>query len=155
MQQCEGRAYDFCTVPANHSKCPASWRIAANHRLVQITEEIDWTELEELVQAIRPNKLKNAAGRRPHLRAWIGALVLRAMRYRTFRDLEDLIRYCAPARLLCGLTETDWSRRGELDGVARVSRRPKSSPRPGWKPLTQPPATARKIALCAADEGLP
>jgi hypothetical protein len=39
----------------------------------------------------------------------IGALVLRAMRYRTFRDLEELIRYSAPARLLCGLTETDWS----------------------------------------------
>lgn len=83
--------------------------IAPNHRLVQITEEIDWTELEELVQAIRLSKLKNAAGRPPHLRALIGALVLRAMRYRTFRDLEDLIRYYAPARLLCGLTETDWS----------------------------------------------
>jgi hypothetical protein len=83
--------------------------IAPNHRLVQITEEIDWTEIEELVQAIRLSKLKNAAGRPPHLRALIGALVLRAMRYRTFRDLEDLIRYYAPARLLCGLTETDWS----------------------------------------------
>ena len=35
--------------------------------------------------------------------------MLRALRYRTFRDLEDLIRYYAPARLLCGLTETDWS----------------------------------------------
>ncbi len=38
--------------------------IAPNHRLVQITEEIDWTELEELVQAIRLSKLKNAAGGR-------------------------------------------------------------------------------------------
>jgi hypothetical protein len=83
--------------------------IAPNHRLAQITEEIDWTELEELVQAIRLSKLKNAAGRPPHLRASIGALVLRAMRYRTLRDLEDLIRYYAPARLLCGLTETEWS----------------------------------------------
>jgi len=87
----------------------ASIEVAANHRLAQITEEIDWTELEELVQAIRLSKLKNAAGRPPHLRALIGALVLRAMRYRTYRDLEDLIRYYAPARLLCGLTETDWS----------------------------------------------
>jgi molybdopterin converting factor small subunit len=39
----------------------------------------------------------------------IGALALRAMRHRTLRDLEDLIRYYAPARFLCGLTETDWS----------------------------------------------
>jgi len=83
--------------------------VAPNHRLVILTEEIDWTELEELVQAIRLSKLKNAAGRPPHLRAVIGALVLRAMRYRTLRDLEDLIRYYAPARFLCGLTETDWS----------------------------------------------
>lgn len=83
--------------------------IAPDHRLVQITEEIDWTELEELVQAIRLSKLKNAAGRPPHLRASIGALMLRALRYRTLRDLEDLIRYYAPARYLCGLTETDWS----------------------------------------------
>ena len=71
--------------------------IAPNHRIVQITEEIDWTELEELVQAIRLSKLKNAAGRPPHLRALIGALVFRALRYRTYRDLEDLIRYYAPA----------------------------------------------------------
>ena len=80
-----------------------------NHRLVQISEEIDWTELEELVQAIRLSKLKSAAGRPPHLRASIGALVFRALRYRTYRDLEDLIRYYAPARYLCGLTETEWS----------------------------------------------
>jgi molybdopterin converting factor small subunit/antitoxin component of MazEF toxin-antitoxin module len=87
----------------------AAIEIAPNHRLVQITEEIDWTELEELVQAIRLSKLKNAAGRPPHLRALIGALVLRALRHRTLRDLEDLIRYYAPARYLCGLTESEWS----------------------------------------------
>ena len=83
--------------------------IAENHRLVQITEEIDWTELEELVQAVRLSKLKSAAGRPTHLRALIGALVFRALRYRTIRDLEDLIRYYAPARFLCGLTESKWS----------------------------------------------
>jgi len=83
--------------------------IAENHRLVQITEAIDWTELEELAQSIRLSKLKNAAGRPPHLRALIGALVFRALRHRTFRETEDLIRYYAPARFLCGLTETDWT----------------------------------------------
>jgi len=61
--------------------------IAPNHRLVQITEEIDWTELEELVQAIPLSKLKSAAGRPPHLRALIGALMFRALRYRTYREL--------------------------------------------------------------------
>jgi hypothetical protein len=74
-----------------------------------ITEEIDWTALEELVQEIRRRKLKNDAGRPPHLRALIGAVVFRALRNRTYRETEDLIRHYAPARYLCGLTETDWS----------------------------------------------
>jgi hypothetical protein len=83
--------------------------IAPTHRLVMITEETDWTELEELVQAIRRSKLKNEAGRPPHLRALIGALVFRALRKMTYRDTEDQIRHYAPARYLCGLTETDWT----------------------------------------------
>jgi hypothetical protein len=83
--------------------------IAPTHRLVMITEETDWTELEELVQAIRRSKLKNEAGRPPHLRALIGAVMFRALRKMSYRDTEDQIRHYAPARYLCGLTETDWS----------------------------------------------
>ena len=83
--------------------------IAENHRLVVMTDEIDWTELEALIEAIRMSKLKSAAGRPPHLRALAGALVLRATRKMTYRDTEDQIRYYAPARYLCGLTETQWS----------------------------------------------
>src|SRR5215467_15597736 len=83
--------------------------IDENHRYVQMTEELDWTELEELVQAIRMAKLKSEAGRPPHLRALIGALVFRALRRMTYRETEDQIRHYAPARYLCGLTETDWS----------------------------------------------
>lgn len=83
--------------------------IAPSHRLVMITDETDWTELEELVQDIRRRKLKNEAGRPPHLRALIGAVVFRALRRKTYRDTEDQIRHYAPARYLCGLTETDWT----------------------------------------------
>lgn len=83
--------------------------IDENHRLVQMTHEIDWTELIEVVQAIRLSKLKSEAGRPPHLRALIGALVFRATRKMTYRDTEDQIRHYAPARYLCGLTETEWT----------------------------------------------
>ena len=83
--------------------------IDPNHRLVLLTDETDWTELEERVEEIRMRKLKSAAGRPPHLRALIGALVLKATRDMTWREAEDLIRYYAPARYLCGLTETEWS----------------------------------------------
>jgi hypothetical protein len=83
--------------------------IESNHRLVILTDEVDWTQLEERVDQIRESKLKNGAGRPPRLRALIGALLLKATRDMTWREAEDLIRHYAPARYLCGLTETDWS----------------------------------------------
>ena len=66
-----------------------------NHRLVVMTDEIDWTDLEELIQAIRMSKLKSEAGRPPHLRVLSGALVLRATRKMTYRETEDQVRYYA------------------------------------------------------------
>jgi len=77
--------------------------------LVQMTDEIDWTELVELVESIRRSKVTSDAGRPPRLRALTGALVFRATRKMTYRETEDLIRYYAPARYLCGLTETEWT----------------------------------------------
>lgn len=83
--------------------------VDANHRLVRLSDETDWTELEARAGAIRASKVKNAAGRPPHLRVMLGAMMLRATRYVPYRVLEDQIRYYAPARYLCGLTETEWS----------------------------------------------
>ena len=83
--------------------------IEKNHRLVVLADEIDWTELLDLVEEIRLSRVKNAAGRPTHLRALVGALLLRATRKATYREAEDSIRHYAPARYLCGLTETDWS----------------------------------------------
>ena len=83
--------------------------IDANHRLVQLTDRLDWTELEERAQIIRASKLKNGAGRPPQLRVMLGAMVLMATRRMPYRETEDQIRYYAPARYLCGLTETEWT----------------------------------------------
>jgi molybdopterin converting factor small subunit len=83
--------------------------IAEDHPLVHVADTLDWDELEERAQQIRFAKLKNAAGRPPHLRASLGAVILMALRRRTYRETEDLIRYYAPARYLCGLTETEWT----------------------------------------------
>src|ERR1043165_7078425 len=69
-----------------------------NHRLVPLTHQFDWRELLELVQAIRMSKLKNEAGRPPHLRALTGAVLFRATRKMSYRDTEDQILHCAPAR---------------------------------------------------------
>jgi len=83
--------------------------IGENHRLVVLTDRLDWTELELRAEMIRASKLKSAAGRPPHMRALLGAMVLRATRYMPYRVLADPIRHYAPARYLCGLTETEWS----------------------------------------------
>jgi molybdopterin converting factor small subunit len=83
--------------------------IAEDHPLVHVADTLDWDQLEERVQQIRFAKLKNAAGRPPHLRASLGAVILMALRRRPYRETEDLIRYYAPARYLCGLTETEWT----------------------------------------------
>lgn len=83
--------------------------IEENHRLVRMTDEIDWTALVDLVETIRRSKVTSAAGRPPHLRALTGALVFRATRKMTYRDTEDQIRHYAPARYLCGLTESEWT----------------------------------------------
>jgi len=83
--------------------------IDPHHRLVQLTDTLDWTELEQRAEGIRQKKLKNGAGRPPHLRTMLGAIVFMATRRLTYREAEDQIRYYAPARYLCGLTETEWT----------------------------------------------
>ena len=83
--------------------------IDSSHQLAVLTGELDWDELLNVVEEIRSAKVKNNAGRPPHLRALVGALLLKASRDLTFRQAEDIVRYYAPARYLCGLTETDWS----------------------------------------------
>lgn len=80
-----------------------------NHPMVVLTDTIDWTEMEARAEKIRAKKLKNAAGRPPRLRATLGALTLMALRSRPYREVEEQIRYYAPARYLCGLTESDWT----------------------------------------------
>jgi transposase len=80
-----------------------------NHPMVVLTDTVDWTELELQAEKVRAKKLKSAAGRPPHLRATLGALTLMAIRKMPYREAEEQTRYYAPARYLCGLTETDWT----------------------------------------------
>lgn len=87
----------------------ATIEVERTHRLVELTDRLDWGDLEARAELIRASKLKSAAGRPPHLRALLGAMLLMATRKMSYRDAEDQIRYYAPARYLCGLTETDWT----------------------------------------------
>ncbi len=90
------------------SKRPAI-PLDSDHRLVRLADALDWTQMEQRTQSIRRKKLKSRAGRPPRLRVLLGAMVLMAVRRMTYREVEDQIRYYAPARYLCGLTETEWT----------------------------------------------
>lgn len=83
--------------------------LSEDHPMVVLTDALDWTEMEVRAEKIRARKLKNAAGRPPHLRALLGALTVMAVRRLPYRETEEQIRYYAPARYLCGLTETEWT----------------------------------------------
>lgn len=91
-----------------HSKQPVI-SLPDNHPMVVLTDTVDWAKMEARAQKIREKKLKNAAGRPPKLRATLGALVLLAIRRLPYREIEEQIRYYAPARYLCGLTESAWT----------------------------------------------
>jgi deoxyxylulose-5-phosphate synthase len=65
--------------------------ISDNHPLIQLTDALDWDQMQDLAQQIRLSKLKNAAGKPPHLRATLGAMAFMAVRPLTYRDAEDQI----------------------------------------------------------------
>ena len=90
------------------SKMPVI-RVDPRHPLVQLADRLDWTELLDRVEQFRLGKMKNAAGRTPHLRAMTGAVIFMSNRKIPYREAEDLIQHYGPARYLCGLTETDWT----------------------------------------------
>lgn len=83
--------------------------IESTHPYVLVADQLDWAMLAAIVQSIRRKRHKNGAGRIPHLRALIGAVVLMALRRLPYREMEDQAKYYAPARYLLGLTETTWT----------------------------------------------
>ena len=56
--------------------------LGCDHPLVQAADSLDWEEIQRIAQEIRCAKLKNAAGRPPHLRATLGALLFMTLRKR-------------------------------------------------------------------------
>src|SRR5689334_11227417 len=71
-----------------------------DHPLVRLADMLDWDELLDRAEELRSRRVTSRAGRPPHLRALLGAMLLRATRRMTYREAEDQIRYYAPARYL-------------------------------------------------------
>lgn len=79
------------------------------HPMVRLREVIDWEALVGIAEERREKVITSPAGAKPHLRANVGAVVVRAMKSCDLRSAEDLIRNYLPARYLCDLHESEWT----------------------------------------------
>ena len=83
--------------------------IDPEHPMVRLSEVLDWEALVGIAEKRREQAITSPAGAKPHLRANVGAVVVRAMKSCDLRSAEDLIRNYLPARYLCDLHESDWT----------------------------------------------
>ena len=71
-----------------------------------LTQIFPWVEAAEIVNRYRSKKVDIDNGRILDLRAHIGALIAQTMNGWTDRQTEEMVRYHAGVRLLCGLEGT-------------------------------------------------
>ena len=81
-----------------------------DHELVQMEKLIDWDRLTWMAMDLRKKRVKAIAGKEPHYRELLGAVVLMAQRRVPYRVAADLIAYYAPARYLCNLMDSKWKK---------------------------------------------
>lgn len=71
-----------------------------------LSQIFPWVEAAEIVNRYRSQKIDINNGRTMDLRAHIGALIAQTMNGWTDRQTEEMVRYHAGVRLLCGLEGT-------------------------------------------------
>jgi hypothetical protein len=76
------------------------------HPLIRLARALDWEDFLAHVDKIRRSKVQSDAGKPPKLRVLAGAVLLKAWMRQSYRCEADLIKHFAPARYLCGLTQT-------------------------------------------------
>mgnify|MGYP001589723639 CR=1 FL=1 len=83
--------------------------IDLDHPMVRLKAALDWDALVEIAERYREMKITSPAGAKPHLRANVGAVVVRAMKSCDLRTAADLAENYLPARFLCDLHESRWT----------------------------------------------
>jgi hypothetical protein len=96
-------------LPLLRTSVKAVVEVSAEHEMVRLARALDWVELERAAAAIREKRVKGPGGRIPHLRVMLGAMALMALRKKTYRETEDLLRHYVPARYLCDLMDSPWT----------------------------------------------
>ena len=74
-----------------------------------LSEVLSWTELAEVANKHRSKKVNIMLGRSLDLRAHLGAYIAQSMNGWTDRETEEMLRYHAGVRILCGLQESNGS----------------------------------------------
>ena len=84
--------------------------IDPDHPMVILKNTLDWEHLEQIYLKHRKKKIKSNAGKKPrHITILIAAVIVRILESCTLRKAQDLMRYYAPARYLCGLNLLTWT----------------------------------------------
>lgn len=80
--------------------------VSADSQYRVLAQVFPWVEAAEIVNRYRPEKVDIENGRILDLRAHIGALIAQTMSGWTDRQMEEMVRYHAGVRVLCGLEGT-------------------------------------------------
>jgi len=80
--------------------------VGQNSQYRILSQIFPWTEAAEIVNRYRSQKVDIENGRSLNLRAHIGALIAQMMNGWTDRQTEEMVRYHAGVRLLCGIEGT-------------------------------------------------
>jgi hypothetical protein len=83
--------------------------INKEHPMVRLADTLDWDTLIEIAEERRALMITTNAGVKPHLRANVGAVVVRSMKSCDLRTAEDLICNYLPARYACDLHNSNWT----------------------------------------------
>lgn len=80
--------------------------VAANTRYRLLAEKLPWTDLAEVANRFRSKHVDIDNGRPLDLRLHLGAKIAQNMNGWTDRQTEEMVRYHAGVRLLCGLEQS-------------------------------------------------
>lgn len=84
-------------------------KVEPSHPMMMMFKSLDWDYLVQMAEEQRKMSIKNGAGRKPHLRILIGAVIVRVIESCTLRKTQDMIQHYGPARILCNLRWSIWT----------------------------------------------
>src|SRR5271166_4879177 len=80
--------------------------VPADNRYRLLSEKLPWPKLAEVANIHRAQHVELDRGRALDLRLHLGAFIVQSMNRWTDRETEEMVRFHAGVRLLCGLEQS-------------------------------------------------